>query len=308
MSDVDYLYAAEVELGHVVYLVEDCDDGPSRTPWCERTERGFTGHLLGDGVVEALRLPDDGRRVETLARSPGFRTAPASWLYSPWLILDTETTGLDADNRIVELGAVVMQEGRVLAHRSGIFNPGKPIDPGAAAVHGITDDMVRDAPRIAQKNPKSGRTPAQGLDALAAEYGCQALVGYNVIQFDLPLLRRELGIRFDELEAAIGPTVDPLVVVRLDAVGRYWKGPGRHKLTSVAERFKLLEPEPGMKAQAHRAAWDCVLAGRVLWHLRDHLPTGEAEVRALMRREAHAQQASFEQYRARQAQAQGASS
>jgi len=292
---VTELHAHEVEVHHVVYLVEDTEDGPRRTPWCERTEAGFTGHYLGDQVASRLVMPDDGRRIETLARAPGFRTAPESWLYSPWLILDTETTGLE-DAAIVELGAVVMHEGRVLAHRGALFNPGKPIDPRASQVHGLTDAMVADRRRISEPHPKTGRTPAQGLDALAAEYDCRALVGYNLISFDLPILRRELGERFAALEASIGPTVDPIVVVRLDAVGRFWKGQGRHKLTAVAERLGLTTPEPGMADQAHRAVWDCVLAGRVLWHLRDHVPTDEAAVRELMTREGGAQRAALDAY------------
>lgn len=295
-----FLHVDQAEVGHVVYLVEDTPDGPARTEWCERAPAGFTGWLLGETVVQALRLPDDGRRVELLMRAPGFRTAPDSWLYRPWLILDTETTGLDADCRIVELGAVVMQEGRVIEHRAGLFNPGKPIEPGAAAVHGITDDMVRRAPKITAPNPKTGRTPAQGLDALAAKYDCRAIVGYNILHYDLPLLRRELGHTFIELEAGVGPVVDPLVVVRLDSVGRFWTGKGRHRLSAVADRFRLTEPEPGMEAKAHRAAWDCVLAGRILWHLRAHLPTEDRDVRLMMSAEAKSQQQNFDAWKARQ--------
>ncbi len=280
--------ASEVELGAVVWLVEDDAEGPRRTPYCERMELDgrpvFGGFELADQRVHAVSIEDDGRRIEWFARSPGFRAAPGSWLYGRWLILDTETTDLDAPDNpacIVELGAVVMQEGRVLEHRSGLFNPGKSIDPRAAEVHGITDAMVANRPRITAPNPKTGRTPLQGIDALAAKWGCTAIVGYNLIAFDIPILRRELGFGFDALEGAIGCTVDPLVVVRLDQVGRFWKGTGRHKLTAVADRFDLNAPEPGMLIQAHRASWDCVLAGRVLWHLRDHLPTDAYEAHKL---------------------------
>lgn len=218
-----------------------------------------------------------------------------SWKSKPWLVVDTETTGLD-DPRIVELGAVVMHEGCVLTYRSALYNPGRPIDPRASEVHGITDAMVADRRRIDEPHPKTGRTAAQGLEALAAEYDCAALVGYNLIAFDLPLLRAELGPRFVELEAGIGPTVDPLVVVRLDHVGRYWRGQGRHKLTAVAERLGVEYPEPGMADTAHRAAWDCVLAGRILWRLIDHLPDDEGDVREMMEREGKAQREALDAY------------
>lgn len=288
------LHAHEVEVGHVVYLVEDTEDGPRRTAWCERTERGFTGHRLGDDVRQTVTPPDDGRRVETTARE--VLTPPVgSWRDHAWLVIDTETTGL-TDAKVIELGAVVMQHGQVVTHRAGLYDPGKPIEPGAAAVHGITDEMVRGRPRICDRDPRTGRTPAQGLHKLAAEFDCRALVAYNGIRFDLPLLRRELDHDFAALEASIGPTIDPLVLVRMEGVGARWPGKGRHKLTAVAERLGLDGPEPGLKAQAHRAAWDCVLAGRILYHLRHHLPTDEAELRRLMGSEDERQQRELDAY------------
>ena len=76
----DYLHKTEVPVGHVVYLVEDHPDGPRKTVWCERTERGFEGGLLGD-VLSQLPIPGDDTRVEHFARAPGFRTTPKSWQY-----------------------------------------------------------------------------------------------------------------------------------------------------------------------------------------------------------------------------------
>lgn len=278
------LKATEVDIGAVVWLTEDTEEGPRRTPYCECIEVNgvpmFGGFDVGDDRRHAVPFPTDGRRVEWFARDPGFRKAPDSWLYGRWLVLDTETTGL-SDARIVELGAVIMQEGRVLEHRSGLFNPGKPIDPGASAVHGITDERVKRCPRITDVNPKTGLTPARSLDALAANWNVQAIVGYNLIQFDLPILRREMAPEFDLVEAGVGVVVDPLVIVRLDQVGKFWPGKGRHKLVPVAERFGLCGPEHGIFMQAHRASWDCVLAGRILWHLRAHLPTDAREAHTL---------------------------
>lgn len=300
----DQLHASEVDLGAVVWLVEDTDDGPSRSAMCERMEVDgracFGGFDLGDERRSAIDVPDDGRRIEWFKRDPGFRTAPDSWLYGRWLVLDTETTGLEEPRNIVELGAVIMQEGAVLEHRSALFNPGKPIDEGASAVHGITNDMVARKPRISDPNPRTGMRPVDSLDRMAARWNVQAIVGYNLIAFDLPILRRELGDRFCGIEAAIGCVVDPLVIVRLDQVGKFWRGTGRHKLTSVAERLELLEPEHGMFIQAHRASWDCVLAGRVLWHLRDHLPTDAAEAHALCGSKGAEQRAELDAYWAKQ--------
>jgi DNA polymerase III epsilon subunit-like protein len=278
------LRAGEVDMHAVVYLVEDTPDGPSRMAWCEVIERDgrrvFAGHALGDDVARELELPDDGRRVETLVAD--VVTPPTSaWKSGAWLVVDTETTGL-RDACIVELGAVIMREGVVIEHRSALYRPDRPIEDGAAAVHGITNARVATRPQIRDRDPRTGRTPAEGLDALCAQHDVQAIVAYNGLTFDLPLLRRELGPRWREIEDAVGLVVDPLVVVRLDSVGRMWKGQGRHKLTAVADRLKLTEPEPGLQSVAHRAVWDCVLAGRILWRLRAHVPDDPAECRRLI--------------------------
>lgn len=69
------------------------------------------------------------------------------------IVLDTETTGLEvsAGHRIIELGCVEVVSrratGRNLHH---YINPGREIDAGAAAVHGITTQMLADKPRFEQ--------------------------------------------------------------------------------------------------------------------------------------------------------------
>lgn len=77
---MNVIYAEQVELHAVVYLVEDTPEGPSRSTWCEVVERDgrhvFTGGDLGDELVPALELPDDGRRVETLVPLLGALDGP----------------------------------------------------------------------------------------------------------------------------------------------------------------------------------------------------------------------------------------
>ena len=298
------LRARELEVGASVYLVEDTEDGPRRTHVAavEIDAFGAPTFAGADGFgQDELEVADDGRRVEVVTGEPGFRRDANSWRYGSWLVVDTEKTGLH-DARIVELAAVVMREGAVVTWRSGLYNPGRPIEPGAAAVHGITDAHVASRPRITDRDARTGRTPAEGLDALCAEHDVRAIVAYNGIAFDLPLLRTELGQRWVELEAAVGLVVDPLVVVRLDGVDQRPMTKGRHKLTGVADWLRLAGPEEGMRAQAHRAAWDCVLAGRILWHLREHVPADAAEAHALIAREGARQRAALDAYWAKRGQ------
>ena len=60
-----------------------------------------------------------------------------------YVILDTETTGLDADSEIVQI-AVVDRDGTTLLNT--LVKPTRPIPSGATAIHGITNDMVASAP------------------------------------------------------------------------------------------------------------------------------------------------------------------
>lgn len=65
----------------------------------------------------------------------------------PFTVFDLETTGLvPARDRIVEIGAVRIEKDGTLSRFSTLVNPGIIIPPRACAVHGITNDMVSDAP------------------------------------------------------------------------------------------------------------------------------------------------------------------
>lgn len=63
------------------------------------------------------------------------------------VILDTETTGLEDDARIVEI-SIITASGEVLLDT--LVNPGSPIPAEASDIHGITDAMVATAPSFGE--------------------------------------------------------------------------------------------------------------------------------------------------------------
>ena len=68
------------------------------------------------------------------------------------VVLDTETTGLDVarGHRVIEIGCVELLERRPSGRTfHSYLNPGRPVDEGARAVHGIGDDFLADKPRFA---------------------------------------------------------------------------------------------------------------------------------------------------------------
>ncbi len=66
-----------------------------------------------------------------------------AWLEANALILDTETTGLGDDAEVVEL-ALIDCAGAVLLDT--LVRPSGPVPAEAAAIHGITDAMLAEAP------------------------------------------------------------------------------------------------------------------------------------------------------------------
>ena len=72
------------------------------------------------------------------------------WMARDPLFLDTETTGLDHTAEACEI-AVVNTDGLVVFH--SLVKPTRPIPTDATGIHGITDEMVKDAPTFAEVAP-----------------------------------------------------------------------------------------------------------------------------------------------------------
>ncbi len=102
-------------------------------------------------------------------------------LRNPLVFFDLETTGTDVTtDRIVELSYLKVYPNGREESRTIRINPGMPIPAGATAIHGITDDDVKDAPLFGEV----ARSIAQVFE------GCD-FAGYNSNKFDIPLLAEE---------------------------------------------------------------------------------------------------------------------
>lgn len=69
------------------------------------------------------------------------------------IILDTETTGLEPSqgHRIIEIGCVEMINRKLTGrHYHQYIQPNRLVDEGAMAVHGITDQFLKDKPQFQQ--------------------------------------------------------------------------------------------------------------------------------------------------------------
>jgi len=69
------------------------------------------------------------------------------------IVLDTETTGLDPQegHRLIEIGCVELRDRRLTGNNFHQYiQPDRQVDPAAAEVHGITNEMLVDKPRFAE--------------------------------------------------------------------------------------------------------------------------------------------------------------
>lgn len=71
------------------------------------------------------------------------------------IVLDTETTGLDyTREKIIEFAAVKMENGKIKDEFQTLINPEQHIRKSSIAIHGISEDMVKDAPTEDEALPK----------------------------------------------------------------------------------------------------------------------------------------------------------
>ncbi|MGA1770762.1 MAG: exonuclease domain-containing protein [Flavobacteriaceae bacterium] len=102
-------------------------------------------------------------------------------LTRPLCFFDLETTGINiANDRIVEIAILKRKPDGSVEEKLWLVNPECPIPPEAAAVHGITDEKVADAPTF--------RMLAGTIRDFIRD--CD-LAGYNSDRFDIPLLAEE---------------------------------------------------------------------------------------------------------------------
>nr|QGT50742.1 hypothetical protein Elusimicrob2101_0050 [uncultured Elusimicrobia bacterium] len=156
--------------------------------------------------------------------------------------LDTETTGLSPETggKICEIAVSVSQGGRVVDEFSTLLNPGIPMSPEVIAIHGITNEMVKDAPSFSDVLPR-----------LLGLLDNSVIVAHNA-DFDISFIRAEFaacGMRFPPY-----PVVDTLKLARKS--GKF----ARNRLGLIAE-------ELGISCQGwHRAMADTKMAEQIFYY------------------------------------------
>lgn len=137
------------------------------------------------------------------------------------IVLDTETTGLDyTRERIVEFAGIRLENGKIKDEFQTLINPEHHIRKSSIAIHGITQDMVEDAP-----------TEAEALPKILEFIGDYPIVAHNVI-FDYSFLNEaKLRLTGEKLE---NPRIDSQMMFKEIAPELE-----SHGLEALTQRFNV---------------------------------------------------------------------
>lgn len=142
------------------------------------------------------------------------------------IVLDTETTGLEAsDHYIIEIGCVELVNRRLTGNNYHQYiRPDREVDAGAMEVHGISNEFLADKPRFAEVM----------ADFLAYLDGADELVIHNA-PFDVGFINVELGRNrgpYGNLRDHFG-VLDTLVMARQMHPGQ------KNSLDALCKRYDI---------------------------------------------------------------------
>ena len=156
-------------------------------------------------------------------------------------VIDVETSGGQAAcDRVVEIGLVLIDDNRIVNRFQSLINPDLHIPASLTAIHGINNDMVKDAPLFADLAP-------QLLELLDD----RIFVAHNV-HFDYGFIEAEFRRAGHEFRAK------KLCTVRLS---RRMLRLQSHSLAALCRHFSIVN------SRAHRALEDALATSEILLRL-----------------------------------------
>jgi DNA polymerase III subunit epsilon len=173
------------------------------------------------------------------------------WHDLPIVVVDTETTGIGDGHAVVEVAAVRFEQGRVVAEYATLINPERDIPEEAAAIHGITAEMVAGKPLLWEAAGALAKVAAGAVPCAFNAPFDRAFIHRAIVGTDCPVFDPSLA------------WLDVYVICASPRIDKYVRGKGRLKLGACCERH-------GVELQgAHRALGDARATGALLFRLFD---------------------------------------
>ena len=187
--------------------------------------------------------------MDTRYRHNAIQEAKALLELDP-LYLDTETTGMHFNSEVIEIG-IVDDQGEVLFDQ--LIKPRGKIDPAAGRVHGITQEMLVNAPNWEQVWPQ------------AEEILLRRRIGVYNVEFDLRLMKQTHKRSW--MNWAI-PDRDFFDIMKLYA--QYYGDWDPFRKNFRFQSLEIAGRQCGIRLpNTHRAVDDCLLTRALLHHIAE---------------------------------------
>ena len=219
--------AAATEIVDAVFKLSHIDDE-------------LAGLLVADLIRNDRRFKIENHTVELLQDDRQARLLKDL----DFVVVDVEATGAKTPpNRLIELGAYRIRDGRIVDKFLSLVNPEIPIPRFVAALTGISNEMVKRAPMFAELAP-------QWLDFVSDS----VLIAHNS-NFDINFLNHEIS-RVYPGHRMVNPH---LCTVKLSR--RALPGLLNHRLDTIAEHFSI------SIVSRHRAGCDALATAEIFIQL-----------------------------------------
>ncbi len=160
-----------------------------------------------------------------------------SWLLENALFLDTETTGLDNTAEIVEI-AIADRDGNPVFE--SLVKPSAPITPRLVSIHGISNEMVKNAPTWAEIHLEINRILTG-----------KTVVAYNS-DFDSRMIEQTIDIY----------SLPGIICYWECSMQMYQNHTGHHKWIKLIEAAEQCGVYP--MGKAHRAMTDVIMCLQIV--------------------------------------------
>lgn len=194
----------------------------------------FTVAIIGIIVKVNMSKKNQHKTKESITNGIN-RTNPCSSSEIPdeFIVLDVETTGLDsANNEIIEVAILKYVNGERVDSFNTLIKPYRKISKEITKINGITNEMVKSAPRLKDVIVK--------INSYISE--AKYIVGYNV-EFDMRFISAALGMNNQFIEEV--NVIDVLEFVR------------KHYSDLPSRKLEVMKDYFGIQKASHRSATDC---------------------------------------------------
>ncbi len=177
-----------------------------------------------------------------------------------YVVVDLETTGLDPIyDDIIEIGAIMVEDGKIIDRYSSLVNPGYEISEFVTSLTGITNEMLADAPTLEEVLPR--------FDVFV---GTATVLGHNV-NFDVNFL-------YSAYELVLCKPFKNDFIDTMRMSRRLFPNERHHRLFDLLMRFGIDDYEE------HRALSDALQTHACYCYMKDYMKNNDIPLSSLQGR------------------------